>query len=72
MDIVDEAEGAGKEKFSLAAPDNFNVNMTTEDLETLGVSYVLSREDLSKYSDSVASFLELFSGDGYHVYSLQY
>ncbi len=72
VDIVDEAEGAGKEKFSLAAPDNFNVNMTTEDLETLGVSYVLSREDLSKYSDSVASFLELFSGDGYHVYSLQY
>lgn len=71
-DIVPEAEASKDEKFSLqGAVDNFHVKLSPEELKAIGVSYVLSKEDLEEYSDANVSFECIFEDPSYSIFAVK-
>lgn len=58
--------------FELMYADQFTVNLNVSDLERLDVKFVLTKRDLSEFSDESINFTELTRANGFIVYELQY
>lgn len=61
-----------KTEFELVAPDHFLINLNVNDLEKLEVKYILSREDLTSYSNDNVLIENIKKVDGYFIYEINY
>ncbi|MDD5022384.1 MAG: hypothetical protein PHR82_09700, partial [Endomicrobiaceae bacterium] len=60
-----------QDKFQLIDFDAIKINLTTRDLRTLNVSYVFTKNDLSKYSTENIKFEEIYSDGYYKIYGIK-
>ncbi|MDD5021934.1 MAG: hypothetical protein PHR82_07410 [Endomicrobiaceae bacterium] len=58
------------EKFKLIATNAIQVNLTVNDLITLHIDYIFTRNDLPKYNSKNIKFLEIYSDGYYKIYKL--
>jgi len=69
MNIV---ENEPESTFELTFPDQFRVNLNVSDLKLLEIRFVLSRRELSAFSNENISFNEIARANGFMVYEIQY
>lgn len=70
--ITINLEADEKTKFELIAPDYFLINLNVDDLEKLEVKYILSKEDLTIYSNDNVLMEKIKEVDGYFIYEINY
>jgi len=58
--------------FILDSADLITIRLSTRDLEKLEVGYVLSKRDLSVFSNEAVSFIPIESANGFTIYQLKY
>ena len=58
--------------FELMQPDLFKVKLNTNDLEKLDVSYILSQNELEKYSNTNVILKKVISDEGWFIYQVIY
>ena len=66
INLVDEE----KNKFELKNPDVFVVNMDLEDLDTLNVKYIFTRNSLEKFNNEKYRFKKIYKYNNYNIYNV--
>lgn len=61
-----------KSSFDLTSPDGFTVKLNVEDLDLLGVRYILTTRQLDEMATEQVSFREVTSTDGFYIYQIEY
>ena len=68
MELMDSEDTS----FELIQPDLFKVKLNTKDLEKLDVSYILSQNELEKYSNTNVILKKVISDEGWFIYQVIY
>ena len=68
INLTDNAKSA----FSLIQLDFFKINLSVDDLKTLQVKYIFTRNKLNNLQTSNVQFSELFRENGFYIYKVEY
>lgn len=61
-----------KTEFVLDAPDSFTVHLKVDDLKKLGVTYILTNQDLTKLQTEQIQYEKLYEQENYFIYQVKY
>ena len=61
-----------KSSFELLYPDSFKVKVSVNDMEKLEVKYILSHNELEKYSQQKVNIKKIKSEEGWYIYKVVY
>lgn len=59
-----------KTKFTLLQSDVFKIDLNINDLSILGVKYILTKNDLDRFSNKNIHFENIYSDNGYKIYKI--
>lgn len=69
---INLSDEKNEEIFILESPDLFRVNLKIADLKTLEIDYILTKRNLSMFSEEEIIFRELANENGFRIYEIDY